>query len=90
MSESYENDRSIESKITDYISKELVSDPGSLFIGTETPLLEPHIIDSLSLLKLVLYLEKEFGITVGQDELVPDNFATIKTICSYLSKKSAK
>lgn len=90
MSNSHESDPSIESKIADYIGKELVSDPGSLHIGTDTLLLEPHIIDSLSLLKLVLYLEKEFGITVGQDELVPENFSTIRMICVYLDSKTAK
>ena len=82
MARDSENHQSLESKIAKYISEELVSDTGGVAIESDTPLLEPHIIDSLSLLKLVLFLEKQFGIAVGQDELVPENFTTIRTICA--------
>ena len=90
MARDSENHQSIEAMIAKYISEELVSDPGGLAIESDTPLLEPHIIDSLSLLKLVLFLEKEFGIAVGQDELVPVNFSTIRTLCAYIRNKNVK
>lgn len=85
-----ELEQSMESRIAEYIRNELVNEPGNLTIEPDTSLLEPHIIDSLSLLKLVLFLEKEFAITVGQDELLPQNFSTIESICAYLHNKTGK
>ncbi|MGI0078517.1 MAG: acyl carrier protein [Nitrososphaerales archaeon] len=87
MSGKSDSNAAIESLINDYISRELVTDPSVLPLRNDSALLEPHIIDSLSLLKLVLFLEKEFGITVEQEELIPKNFSTVEIISSYIQKK---
>lgn len=80
---------SMESSIKSYIRGELLSKP-DLTLEDDTMLFESGILDSLSLLKLVLFLEKQFGVTVPAEELVPDNFKSINAICAYLrSKKSA-
>jgi len=74
----------VETVIKDYISRELVRDPALLPVADETSLLESGILDSLSLLQLVVFLEGRFGITVGDADLLPENFATVNTICAYL------
>ena len=74
----------METVIKDYISRELVRDPALLPVADETSLLESGILDSLSLLQLVVFLEGRFGITVGDADLLPEHFATVKTICAYL------
>lgn len=74
----------METIINDYISQELVRDAALLPVTGETPLLETGILDSLSLLQLVVFLEERFGITIGDADLLPQNFETITTICTYL------
>ena len=74
----------METVINEYISQELVRDPGLLPLADETSLLESGILDSLSLLQLVVFLEERFGITVGDADLLPENFASVNTICAYL------
>jgi acyl carrier protein len=74
----------METVINDYISRELVQDPALLPLADETPLLESGILDSLSLLRLVVFLEERFGITVGDADLLPENFASVNAICAYL------
>jgi acyl carrier protein len=39
-------------------------------------------------LHVVAYLEKEFNISVTDDDLVPDNFETIDRIVSFVQRKS--
>lgn len=70
--------------ISDYISQELVRDAALLPLTDETPLLESGILDSLSLLQLVVFLEGRFGVTIGDADLLPQNFETVNTICAYL------
>jgi len=53
----------VETVINDYISRELVLDPALLPLADETSLLDSGILDSLSLLRLVVFLEERFGIT---------------------------
>lgn len=74
----------METVIKDYIRSELVRDPALLPVADETPLLESGILDSLSLLQLVVFLEGRFGITVGDADLLPEHFASVNTICAYV------
>jgi len=74
----------VESVINDYISRELVSKPELRPLKNDTPLLETDTLDSLSVLRLVLFLEQQFGIVVAPEELIPENFETVEAICAYL------
>lgn len=56
-------------------------------IGDDTPLLESGIIDSLGMLDVVAFLEHSFSITVADDDLVPDNFADIYRMVSFVETK---
>ena len=49
--------------------------------------LDEGVIDSTGVLELVAFLEEDFGITVEDDELVPENLDSIKNVVSYLGKK---
>lgn len=80
----------MKSTIREYIIKEIVSGRYSAPIDYDTSLLVQDILDSLSLVKLVLFLESKFSLAVKPEELVPENFSTINAICVYvLSKKGA-
>jgi acyl carrier protein len=77
----------MESEITDYISHTLVSKVELLPLQHDTPLLEYQLLDSLSVLKLVLFLEEAYGINVEELDVVPTNFETIDAICSFVRLK---
>ena len=73
----------METVINDYISRELVQDPALLLLA-DAPLLESGILDSLSFLRLVVFLEERFEITMGEADLLPENFSSVNAICAYL------
>ena len=77
----------METVINDYISREFVQDPALLPLADETSLLDSGILDSLSLLRLVVFLEERFGITIGDADLLPEIFASVNTICGYLRSR---
>lgn len=45
------------------------------------------ILDSLTLLRLVVMIEERFGVAVEDGELIPDNFETINRIKAFLESK---
>jgi acyl carrier protein len=79
----------LEEVINDYVSRELVQDASLLPLGNATSLLETGIIDSLSLLRLVVFIQQRLGITVDDVDLVPEHFDTIDAICAYLRSREA-
>ena len=74
--------------INDYISREFVHDAALLPLANATPLLETGVLDSLSLLRLVLFVQERFGIVVDDVDLVPEDFASVDAICAYLRGKA--
>ena len=78
-----------ETVINDYISRELVPDAALLPLANDTPLLESGILDSLGLLRIVVFVEERFGITMGDEDLLPENFASVDAICAYLRSREA-
>jgi acyl carrier protein len=64
-----------------------LSDGASL--TDETSLLKSGLLDSTGVLELILYLESEFNITVGDEEAVPDNLDTIDRIVAFVEGKQS-
>ena len=78
----------MEAVINDYISRELVQDASLLPLENTTQLLETGILDSLSLLRLVMFVQEQFGIVVDDLDLVPEHFASVDAIAAYLRSVS--
>jgi acyl carrier protein len=74
----------MESIVNDYISREIVQDQKVLPLSNDASLLRGGILDSLSLLRLVVFLEERFELTVDETDLLPENFDSVDTICAYL------
>jgi acyl carrier protein len=55
----------------------------------ELPLIENRVLDSVGLLRLVSWLEEEFAIIVGDEEVVPANFGTIARIAQLVDAKTS-
>ena len=68
-------------KITDYINEHRgplppINDPD-----------EPLQMDSLALVRLVAWLEQELGVRIEDDELIAENFATLRTVAQLITPK---
>jgi acyl carrier protein len=56
-------------------------------IGDGDPLLGNGILDSLGILEVVSFVETEFGITVADEELLPESFESIASIARFVEDK---
>jgi len=46
-----------------------------------------NVIDSTGALELVAFLQERFGINVDDEDVIPDNFDSVKSVVSYVVKK---
>lgn len=80
---------SITPEIRDYISRNfLFSDKGFQY-SDDASFLEEGIIDSLGIIELVAFVEKKFGISVADHELLPSNFDSVSKLSSFITSKLA-
>ena len=77
----------IENQLKTYLIDELQAEADALTSGA--PLISGHVIDSLGMLSIVTFIESEFGIEIGDDELVPDNFETLGSMVKLVESKVA-
>ena len=45
------------------------------------------VIDSTGALELVIFLQEHFGISVGDEDVVPENLDSVKSVVAYVAKK---
>ncbi len=72
-------------EIHDFLVTELAPERGSF--AADENLLAQGIIDSLGILKLVTFLEQRYGFEAADDDLVPENFATLEMIRDFVKRK---
>lgn len=58
-------------------------------VAREDSLLESGIVDSLGVLELVEFLETAFGISVTEEDLLPENFDSIRRMADLVGRKAA-
>ena len=56
-------------------------------LGDDDHLLTNGILDSLGVLEVVGYLESEFGITVSDEDLLPEHFETVRRLARFVEAK---
>jgi len=72
-------------QIRDFVCRTTFSDPKK--INDSTLLFDEGIFDSMGLLNLISFLEKDFSVKVNDSELDAANFGSINAISSYLERK---
>ena len=73
--------------IMEFIKNQLVREKTMKNIGRGDDLIESGVIDSLGILKLLEFLESKFSINISDEELIPENFESIESIESFISRK---
>ena len=56
-------------------------------LASSDSLLERGIIDSTGVLELVGFLEQKYGITIQDEELVPENLDSLERLVRFVSRK---
>lgn len=56
-------------------------------IEPDESLITSGILDSLGMLRLVSYIESQFGVSIDAGEVVPDHFETLNSIKTLVESK---
>ncbi len=70
--------------IVAFIRDEL-GESGAEELEPEDNLLTSGLVDSVGVLRLIGHLEGELGVKVPPDELVPDNFRSVRVMAGFMA-----
>lgn len=76
---------SIQMQLRQFITSELGRDLSGVADGES--LLEAGVIDSMGVLELVSFIEKQYRISVSEDEMMPENFDTVDALAAFIAAR---
>lgn len=78
-----------EAAIRTFLVEDVLYDRQLKDLGADDPLIERGLLDSLSILKTVTWCEEQFGITIPDDDVLPDHFESIRAIAALVERRRA-
>ena len=75
---------SIEALIRGYILENFLFTDDNGQLQDDVSFLEEGIVDSTGVLELVMFVEETFGVTVEDEEIVPENFDSVERLARYV------
>jgi acyl carrier protein len=80
----------VSADIEQFILSELTQGRGITAIDPSENLLSKGIVDSHGVMELVGFLEERFGISVGDEDLSPENFESVTSIAAFVEHKNGQ
>jgi acyl carrier protein len=75
----------IEQEIRSFIAESFLMS-GSDALNEDTPLLG-NVIDSTGVIELIVFVQQRFTISVEDEEVMTDNFGSVKNVVTFVEKK---
>lgn len=73
-------------KLRKFFEDEIIKNTAIENIDDDLDLIENGVLDSLAIMALAGFIEQEFNVTVESDDIVPENFRSVKAIAQYIEK----
>lgn len=77
----------VQQTLMEFVSKQLLNDRPDLVLKPEDDLLSSQWVDSLGVMRIVAFLEQQFGVTIPPADVTIENFVNIQTISAYLDTR---
>lgn len=76
--------------ITHFIASELLRGSPGRVVGPDENLLAPGMIDSLGIVMLIAFIERETGLAIPPEDVTIRNFKSVNTIVGYLEHRTSE
>ena len=61
---------------------------GASALADDVSLERSHVVDSVRMLELIVFIEETFGFAVDNDDAIPENFDTVNAIVDYVVRRA--
>ena len=75
-------------KIKGFIESELLGFSDNESLGEDEDILVSAKVDSMGIVRLIGYIEDEFGVKVPPEDMVIENFQSVEKIAEYLQGRA--
>ncbi len=78
----------VEQRVRQYLvdSRKFYGSPETL--TSDYRLIEKGVLDSVGIFEMLFFLESHYGVQIGDQDLIPDNFQTLRAIAKLVAAKA--
>ena len=77
----------IREQIKSFVAENFLFSKNGFHLSDTASFLEEEVIDSTGVMELVLFVEDTFGITVDDQDIVPENFDSVAQLAAYIERQ---
>jgi len=75
-----------EARIRDFLVQDVLYDRDLRDLLLDDNMIEKGLLDSLAILKVVTFCEEEFGVTIPDQDVLPDNMESVRAIAALVER----
>jgi len=79
--------KSVEQAVTAFIVENFLFGNQADAPAPQTSFMETGLIDSTGILELVTFIEGQYGVSVADEEFVPENLDSVRNLAAFVARK---
>ena len=77
----------IEQSVRQFITENFIMEGDREHLPGGVSLTQTGVLDSMGVLELVMFIEERFGVTVPEEDTVPENLDTVDRVVRYVDAR---
>ena len=77
----------VKAVVLEFVKRNFLMGTSSIKFSDSDSFLEKGIVDSTGVLEMVSFIQTNFGISVEDTELIPENLDSVSNITAYVKRK---
>jgi acyl carrier protein len=77
----------VKQSVKSYILENVLYGADEDALSYEDSFLEKGIIDSTGIMEIVIFIEEEYGFSIYDEELIPENLDSINNLSRFINRK---
>jgi acyl carrier protein len=82
-----QTDQQIFETLAQFFAQDEVSREAGFVVEPDTDIVGAGLVDSMAIFRLITFVEEAFAITISPDEVVLENFQTLRAVRNLIVKK---
>ena len=77
----------LQTQVRSFILENYLFTDDASALGPDESLLDRGIVDSTGMLEIIMFIEDELGVTVEDEEMIPENLDSVNRIAAFVGRK---
>lgn len=77
----------IEAQVREFLSENFIIEGGPQGVDGDESLTQAGVLDSMGVLELIMFIEQGFGVSIPDEDTLPENLDSVNRIVAYVERR---